>query len=29
MMKAIQITQPNEVKIIEKEMPKAEKGEAL
>lgn len=28
-MKAIQITQPNEVKIIEKEMPKAEKGEAL
>lgn len=28
-MKAIQITQPNEIKIIEKEMPKAEKGEAL
>lgn len=28
-MKAIQITKPGEIKIIEKEMPKAEKGEAL
>lgn len=28
-MKAIQITKPNEIKIIEKEMPKASEGEAL
>ena len=28
-MKAIQITTPGEIKVIEKEMPKAKEGEAL